>query len=194
MINLDFADVQAVMKDAGPALIGLGRGAGRTALRGRSPGRLEPPARGSVRGARGILFNVSGPADLRLGEVREAAEEIRKHADSEANIIFGASFSESLGNDVLVTLIATGLNGHELDEHPEVKAPRKRPGRAAKVVAPAREEAAAAVAVATSADVASDVSPGSPNLDEDALEVPSFLRRGGRVSASESTPRPKGQA
>ena len=109
------------MKDAGPALIGLGRGRA-TRLRGRSPGRLEPPARGSVRGARGILFNVSGPADLRLGEVREAAEEIRKHADSEANIIFGASFSESLGNDVLVTLIATGLNGHELDEHPEVKA------------------------------------------------------------------------
>jgi cell division protein FtsZ len=191
LINLDFADVRAVMKDAGPALIGFGRGSGEhRASEAARQAVASPLLEARFEGARGILFNVSGPPDLRLGEVREAAEEIRKHADGEANIIFGASFSESLGEDVLVTLMATGLNGHErAEEQPEVKLPRKRPSRAAKEAAHPTEEAVPAVAVATAAGVASDDAPESPTLDEDALEVPSFLRRrAGRDSPSASTP------
>ena len=113
LINLDFADVRSVMKDAGPALIGLGRGRGEhRATDAARQAIASPLLEASIEGARGILFNVSGPPDLRLREVRAAAEVIREHADPDANVIFGASFSESLGEDVLVTLIATGLTAH----------------------------------------------------------------------------------
>ena len=185
LINLDFADVHAVMKDAGPAVIGLGRGSGEhRATDAARQAIASPLLEANFEAARRILFNVSGPADLRLGEIRQAADEIREHADDEANIIFGASFDKSLGEDVLVTLIATGLNGHQRpkpkapiealpDDVPPAVAhaerPRRRPARAV--------QAHQADAVKPSADVAGHVSPSSPGPDEDDLEVPSFLRR-----------------
>jgi cell division protein FtsZ len=114
LINLDFADIRSVMTDAGPALIGLGRGRGEHRATDAARHAIASPLlEASIDGARGILFNVSGPADLRLREVKQAAEAIREHADPDANVIFGASFNESLGEDVLITLIATGLNKHE---------------------------------------------------------------------------------
>ena len=114
LINLDFADIRSVMTDAGPALIGLGRGTGEQRAADAARHAIASPLlEASIEGARGILFNVSGPADLRLREVRQAADAIRERADPDANVIFGASFSESLGEDVLITLIATGLNTHE---------------------------------------------------------------------------------
>jgi cell division protein FtsZ len=101
------------MKDAGPALIGLGRGSGEgRAAEAAREAIAGPLLEASIEGAHSILLNVSGPADLRLREVQQAAEEIRAHADADANIIFGASFSKTIGEDVLVTLIATRLNGH----------------------------------------------------------------------------------
>ena len=111
LINLDFADVRSVMQNAGPALIGLGRGTGEHRATDAARRAIASPLlEASIEGARGILFNVSGPADLRLREVRAAAEAIRERADPEANVIFGASFSEARGEDVLITLIATGLS------------------------------------------------------------------------------------
>lgn len=110
LINVDFADVRSVMKDAGPALIGLGRGTGEhRAIEAARQAIASPLLESTIDGARGILFNVSGPPDLRLSEVRMAADAIRERADGDANLIFGASFGEALGADVLVTLIATGL-------------------------------------------------------------------------------------
>ncbi len=98
LINLDFADIRSVMQDAGPALIGLGRGTGEhRALDAARQAVSSPLLEASIDGAHGILFNVSGPADLRLSEVRQAADTIRERADPDANIIFGASFSDSLG-------------------------------------------------------------------------------------------------
>jgi cell division protein FtsZ len=184
LINLDFADVQSVMKDAGPAVIGQGRGSGEHRARDAARQAIASPLlEANFEAARRILFNVSGPADLRLGEIRQAAEEIREHADDDANIIFGASFDKSLGEDVLVTLIATGLNGHERprkspveavpdDVSPaiaEPKRPLRRPARAV--------QAHLADAVAPSGDVAGHGVESSPSPDEDDLEVPSFLRR-----------------
>ena len=110
LINVDFADVRSVMKNAGPAFIGLGRGAGEhRAIEAARQAIASPLLESTIDGARGILFNVSGPPDLRLSEVRMAADAIRERADVDANLIFGASYSEALGGDVLVTLIATGL-------------------------------------------------------------------------------------
>ena len=143
LINLDFADVRSVMKDAGPALIGLGRGSGEhRATDAARQAIASPLLEASIEGARGILFNVSGPADLRLGEVRLAADEIREHADDDANIIFGASFSESLGEDVLVTLIATGLNGNGHAPATQAEAPSGAPGAEAAVEKRPRKRAA----------------------------------------------------
>ena len=110
LINLDFADVRTVMLGAGPALIGLGRGSGENrAIDAARQAIASPLLEGKMQGAHGILFNVSGPADLLLREVRLAAEEIRTSADPDAYIIFGASLDRRPGAEVLITLIATGL-------------------------------------------------------------------------------------
>jgi cell division protein FtsZ len=111
LINLDFADVRAIMQGAGPALIGLGRGSGENrAIDAARQAIASPLLEASTQGARSILFNIAGPADLRLGEVRAAAEEIRANADPDANVIFGASLNRRAGEEVLITLIATGLD------------------------------------------------------------------------------------
>jgi cell division protein FtsZ len=185
LINLDFADVRSVMKDAGPALIGLGRGTGENrAIDAARQAIASPLLEAGIEGARGILFNVSGPADLRLREVRLAADEIRERADADANVIFGASFNESLGEDVLITLIATGLHGPKRSPAPEgpvtstgdsrplteATGPPKRPERTTK-------EAPDTDAVAPPAAGPGQERPRSATLDGAALEVPSFLRR-----------------
>jgi cell division protein FtsZ len=189
LINLDFADVRSVMKDAGPALIGIGRGSGEhRAADAARQAIASPLLEARLEGARGILFNVSGPANLRLGEVREAADRIREHADKDANIIFGASFTESLGEEVLVTLMATGLNGHapvpavaaevQPVETPvaDLPAPIVEPKASPKRPARSTRKAAAAAAVASSPQDAPEAAP-SATLDEDDFDVPSFLRR-----------------
>jgi cell division protein FtsZ len=110
LINLDFADVRSVMNDAGPVLIGIGRGIGENrAIDAARQAVASPLLEASIDGAREILFNVSGPADLRLREVRVAADEIRASADTDANVIFGASLSRPAGEEVVITLIATGM-------------------------------------------------------------------------------------
>jgi len=98
------------MHGAGPTLIGLGHGSGENrALDAARQAIASPLLEARIQGARGILFNVSGPPDLHLSEVRLAADEIRASADPEANIIFGASLGRPAGDDVVITLIATGL-------------------------------------------------------------------------------------
>jgi cell division protein FtsZ len=111
LINLDFADVRAVMKDAGSALMGIGRAAGdNRALDATRQAIASPLLEVNINGAQGILFNISGSSNLSLFEVTEAAEEIRASADPEANIIFGTSFDERLGDEIVITVIATGFD------------------------------------------------------------------------------------
>ena len=227
LINLDFADVRSVMKDAGPALIGLGRGRGENRATDAARQAIASPLlEASIEGARGILFNVSGPSDLRLREVRLAADAIRERADPEANVIFGASFSESLGEDVLITLIATGLTVQERSATPPVEAAETAspppaaefapiPAEAPPVVAPVpavesppvpearrlprRPARPAADMPASDAIPApaqhirarSAVGPDAPDdptqaasgVDENDLDVPSFLRGRGRSTS-----------
>ncbi|MES2208663.1 MAG: cell division protein FtsZ [Chloroflexota bacterium] len=112
LINLDFADVRAIMKDAGSALMGIGRASGENrAVEAARQAIASPLLEVNIAGAQGILFNVTGSANLSLFEVTEAAEEIRAAADPEANIIFGTSFNERLGEEVQITVIATGFDG-----------------------------------------------------------------------------------
>jgi cell division protein FtsZ len=111
LINLDFADVRTVMKDQGSALMGIGRASGdNRALDAVRQAINSPLLEVNVNGAQGILFNVAGSSNLGLFEVTEAAEEIRSVADPEANIIFGTSVDERLGDEVMITVIATGFD------------------------------------------------------------------------------------
>jgi cell division protein FtsZ len=111
VINLDFADVRTIMKDAGSALMGLGRASGDSrALDATRQAITSPLLEVNINGAQGILFNITGSSNLTLTEVWEAAEEIRSVADPEANIIFGTSFDERLADEVMITVIATGFD------------------------------------------------------------------------------------
>src|SRR3954463_578207 len=111
LINLDFADVRTIMKDAGSALMGIGRATGENrALEAARQAVASPLLEINISGAQGILFNITGSSNLTLWEVTEAAEEIRAAADPEANIIFGTSFNERLGEEVMITVIATGFD------------------------------------------------------------------------------------
>ncbi len=113
LINLDFADVKAIMHDAGSALMGIGRATGENrALEAAKMAIASPLLEINITGAQGILFNIAGSSSLTLYEVTEAAEEIRAAADPEANIIFGTSFDERLGEDVIITVIATGFDSN----------------------------------------------------------------------------------
>ncbi|HEU5212342.1 MAG TPA: cell division protein FtsZ [Gaiellaceae bacterium] len=112
LINLDFADVRTVMKDAGSALMGIGYATGENRACDAAEKALKSPLiETEVGGARGILLSVAGGEDLSLYEVNEAAEVIRQAAVDETNIIFGATVDERLTGQVWVTVVATGLGG-----------------------------------------------------------------------------------
>ena len=111
MINLDFADVKAVMKEAGQAWMSIGHGSGQhRAVDAANDALASPLLDVSVDGAKGVLFNVTGGETLTLFEVNEAADVIRNAVDPEANIIFGVTFDSAMENELKITLIATGFN------------------------------------------------------------------------------------
>ncbi len=108
LINVDFADVKAVMQNAGTAIMGIGIGSGeRRALQAVKQTMTSPLLEFSIEGAKGILFNIVGGENLSMQEVNEAAELITKNADSNAQIIFGAAIDPTLTDEIKITLIAT---------------------------------------------------------------------------------------
>jgi cell division protein FtsZ len=111
LINLDFADVRATMREAGTALMGIGQARGEDrAVAAAKEAISSPLLEASVDGARGVLLNISGGSDLGLFEVNEAAEVIASAAHQDANIIFGAVIDDALGDEVRVTVIAAGFD------------------------------------------------------------------------------------
>jgi cell division protein FtsZ len=111
LINLDFADVRTIMHEAGSALMGIGTAAGENrAAEAAKIAISSPLLEESVEGAMGILLNITGGHDLGLFEVNEAAEIVQGAADSNSNIIFGAVIDDQLGDEVRVTVIATGFD------------------------------------------------------------------------------------
>jgi len=109
-INLDFADVSAVMKDAGRAHMGVGRAAGKNKAEEAAKMAISSPLlETSINGAKGVLINVTGSMDIGLEEVETAANLVQEAAHPDANIIFGAAFDESLEDEIRVTVIATGF-------------------------------------------------------------------------------------
>ncbi len=164
LVNLDFADVRTIMREAGTAMMGIGTasGEGRAAEAARSA-VSSPLLDSSIEGATGILLNVTGPGDMGLFEVNEAAEVVTSAAASDANIIFGAVIDEGLGDELRVTVIATGFG--DVQRRRRRQAPASEP-RAARPSAP----------VPTQAGAREERPSESFEIPDDVLDVPSFLR------------------
>jgi cell division protein FtsZ len=165
MINLDFADVRTVMHDAGTALMGTGTAGGESrAVEAAREAISSPLLEESVEGANGILLNITGGGDLGLFEVNEAAEIINGAADNDANIIFGAVIDDSMGDDVRVTVIATGF------DHSGGRIVRPRTGGE-------RERERGGSDASRRRDVSFDERQRSSlEIRDDEIDIPSFLR------------------
>ncbi len=156
LVNLDFADVRTIMRGAGSALMGIGAASGENRATEAAQAAVSSPLlEASIEGATGILLNVTGGREIGLFEVNEAAEVVTGAADQNANVIFGAVIDESLGEEVRVTVIATGFGPH--------RTRRRRPAQAAESEQIATEEP-------------QPVRNEGFDVPDDVLEVPSFLR------------------
>jgi cell division protein FtsZ len=153
LVNLDFADVRTIMREAGSALMGIGAAAGENRAAEAARAAVSSPLlESSVEGATGILLNVTGGSEIGLFEVNEAAEVVTSAADQNANVIFGAVIDDSLGDEVRVTVIATGFGGVR------------------------RRRREAQVSEAPIPEVSAGRAGERFDVPEEVLEVPSFLR------------------
>ncbi|HEY8655459.1 MAG TPA: cell division protein FtsZ [Candidatus Limnocylindria bacterium] len=172
LINLDFADVKTIMTNAGSALMGIGHGSGEArAADAARQAIMSPLLEQSIDGARGVLFTITGGPDLTLFEVNEAAEIIHAAADPEANIIFGSVIDERMGNDVKISVIATGFDQarplKRIEQPLYKRQVESRPGE--------RPHQISSAAPAQPSSTPKDETPRAYAADD--LEVPSFLRR-----------------
>lgn len=124
LINVDFADVKAIMSDAGSALMGIGHGTGdNRAIEAARAAIDSPLLELSIDGAKGILFNITGGTDLGMYEIDEAAKAITEAADPDANIIFGAIIDEAMQGEVKITVIATGFDSEQAKMQRKIYSP-----------------------------------------------------------------------
>jgi cell division protein FtsZ len=124
IINLDFADVRSIMRDAGSALMGIGRASGENRATSAAEIAIASPLlEVDIQGATGVLINVAASATVTLHEVNEAINHITARADDEANIIFGTSLDESLGDEIQITVIATGFSADRQGSASSPRAP-----------------------------------------------------------------------
>jgi cell division protein FtsZ len=154
LVNLDFADVRTIMNEAGSALMGIGVAGGENRATEAARAAVSSPLlESSIEGATGILLNVTGGPDIGLFEVNEAAQVVTSAADQNANVIFGAVIDESLGDEVRVTVIATGFGPARLRRRRRAEEPVEGETETAREVPAERFE-----------------------VSDEVLEVPSFLR------------------
>lgn len=128
LVNVDFADIRAVMADAGSAMMGIGVASGKSRAREAATAAISSPLlESSVEGAKGVVFNITGGSDLTLHEVNSAAETIYEVVDPEANIIFGAVVDDRLQGEIRITVIATGFSLSPRGEEEKVQPSRTPP-------------------------------------------------------------------
>jgi cell division protein FtsZ len=191
LINLDFADVKSVMANAGSALMGIGSARGED----RSVAAAEmavssPLLEASIDGAHGVLLSIAGGSDLGLFEINEAAALVAEAVHPDANIIFGATIDDALGDEVRVTVIAAGFDGGTPKRAHEGSALRRTPPQqqtqsetraAAAAVAAQRQEkekvtAGAPTSTTPDSATAPRPAPRPMQFDDDDLDVPDFLK------------------
>ena len=176
IINLDFADVKTIMKQAGTAMMGIGTSSGDTravdaAQQAISSPLLESPIDGATR----VLLSIAGSKDLGIQEISDAADVVANAVDPEANIIFGTVVDESLGDQVRITVIATGFSDSNVNRQDELFAAQQSQSKAS-VVEPQRT--APAASSAQSAPTRNVGGTELPNFGNDQFELPDFLKRG----------------
>ena len=170
-INLDFADVSAVMKDAGRAHMGVGRAAGKNKAEEAAKMAISSPLlETSINGAKGVLINVTGSMDIGLEEVETAANLVQEAAHPEANIIFGAAFDETLEDELRVTVIATGFDEKEEPAAAPAAASNSKPFTSAGVRVEEQRSAGAAQPAA-SAVSAPELEAEKPAVSDDDWDI-----------------------
>ena len=176
IINLDFADVKTIMKQAGTAMMGIGTSSGDTrAVDAAQQAISSPLLESSIDGATRVLLSIAGSKDLGIQEISDAADVVANAVDPEANIIFGTVVDESLGDQVRITVIATGFSDSNVKRQDELFAAQQSQSKAS-VVEPQRT--APAASSAQSAPTRNVGGTELPNFGNDQFELPDFLKRG----------------
>ena len=175
LINLDFADVTSVMKEQGLAHMGIGKATGENrSIEAAREAIQSPLLETSIRGAKGVLLNITGGANLGLLEINEASTLVQESCDPEANIIFGASIREDLGEEIRITVIATGFDEAKHMESEVIEkvktTPRPTLNTAPIATKPIEVEVKEEVAVTKE-------EPRRSSILDDDREIPTFLRR-----------------
>jgi len=183
LINLDFADVRAIMSNAGSALMGIGRASGdNRAVQAAQQAIESPLIEVSIDGAKGVLFNVTGGYDMSMSEIQEAAEIITSAVSPDANIIFGATLKADMEDELIITVIATGFDSayfnSQTPNYENIKdIEDEKPQVSDETVGEIdlnldHTESATIFAEENSKDIWNQ-----PNEDDDATDTPAFLRR-----------------
>ncbi|MEP6896508.1 MAG: cell division protein FtsZ [Chloroflexota bacterium] len=173
LINLDFADVRAIMSEGGAALMAVGKGTGDERAKNAAEDAISSKLLDiTIDGARGVLFNVTGGPNMTLFEVNQAAAIIRETAHPDVNMIFGAVIDPNMGDDIRITVIATGFERSSMPRRALEKQPRENK----------RTETPYNVRQMESVSVQSDLQAGEakqashPAVNKDDLDIPTFLR------------------
>lgn len=185
LINLDFADVRTIMSMGGAALMAIGHGNGQDRAQIAAEQALSNRLLDvTIDGARGILFNVTGGPDLSLYEINQAASVIRETAHPDVNLIFGAVVDEEMGDDIRITVIATGFERTLPSVHrmmtsrpAERPVPTRQPVRESVSVNSNRSESSASPASPSSTGNSGTTQRSSSSFRLDDLEIPAFLRK-----------------
>ena len=175
LINLDFADVRAIMSEGGAALMAVGTGTGDERAKAAAENAISSKLLDiTIDGARGVLFNVTGGPSMTLFEVNQAAAIIRETAHPDVNMIFGAVIDPNMGDDIRITVIATGFERAAMPRRALERHPRTEPRRT---------ESTPFIRTTESISVQADAQPGEakqsssqPLINTDDLDVPTFLR------------------
>ncbi|MBP9802281.1 cell division protein FtsZ [Patescibacteria group bacterium] len=177
LVNVDFADVKAIMKQAGSALMGIGKASGENRAQEAARAAIDSPLLElSINGATGVLFTISGSSDLSMFEVNEAAEVITSACDPEAKVIFGAVIDEALGDEVKVTVIATGFKQHNDKQQERMSVPAQSQISYQETYVKKAEERTIKQAFNKNEEEEKPVEvPRSK--EEEELEIPAFLRK-----------------
>jgi cell division protein FtsZ len=176
LINLDFADVRAIMSEGGAALMAVGKGSGDERAKKAAEDAISSKLLDiTFDGARGVLFNVTGGPNMTLFEVNQAAAIIRETAHPDVNMIFGAVIDPNMADDIRITVIATGFERNSIPRRALEKQPRTEPRRT---------ESSSFIRPSESVSVHAEVQPGEakhtreplPPVNKDDLDIPTFLR------------------
>ena len=177
IINLDFADVKTIMKQAGTAMMGIGTSSGDTrAVDAAQQAISSPLLESSIDGATRELLSIAGSKDQGIQEISDAADVVANAVDPEANIIFGTVVDESLGDQVRITVIATGFSDSNVNRQDELFAAQQSQSKAAASAEPQRT--APVTSPAQAAPTRNVGGTELPNFGNDQFELPDFLKRG----------------